>query len=357
MISWQTLPVVAATLLTSCGTLPDARAPRFNSIAVECEPTASTVAAIRQIVQADAESGFSGTVLVGTSRRVLLAEGVGSPDGGRIDPANRFWIASLGKQFAAAAIMKLASEGKLRLDDGLGTTLPDTPPDKSAITLRQLLSHTSGLGQSYVSEGHIDRETAVRLMLAQPLDGPPGSAFRYSNSNIQLAAAVVEVVSGQTYAEFVNRQLWRPAELRATGFAGDAGASAVVPVPGQLPERLRRRFWGEQGVYSSAPDLYRWYTALSRGQVLQQSLVREMFEPAVKISEGHATLGWFRGRTETGNDYIFLRGNEDFGANALLYAYPARDIIVVVLTHAGQAGEDRSWSRKVLGQIEAQLGL
>ena len=299
---------------------------------------------------------FAGAALVARGSAILLANGYGKLAGTPLRSDSRFWIASAGKQFTAAAIMRLVETGKVGLDDPLRRFFPRAPSDKAAITVRQLLSHSSGFGQSYVSEERRARAQAVEAMLADPLKGPPGSGFRYSNTNIQLAAAIVEIVSGQSYADFVQRQLWHRAGLRSTGFAGSAGAARVVAIKGELPARLKRSYWGEQGIYSSATDLYRWYRALATGRVLRPASVQTMFAPATKIGEGYATLGWFRGRTERGNDYIFVRGNEDFGANSVFYAYPKQHIVIVILSHAGDQG-DLSWSRTVLQSLQSQLGL
>lgn len=302
--------------------------------------------------------GFSGVVLVARGSDVLLWQACGTAGRTPIRRDSKFWIASAGKPFVAAAVMKLVEDGKVRLDDPLDRVLPGTPADKAGITVRQLLSHTSGLAQSYASEGQTARAEAVRRMLAEPLAGAPGDKFRYSNSNIQLAAAIVETASGMPYGRFVARELWRRAGLRATGQAGDAGARSVTPVRGALPGRLRRPYWGEQGVYSNAGDLLRWWRALAPGHLLQTASVAEMFKPVVKIGEGYATEGWFRGVTAQGNDFIFARGNEDFGPNALIYGYPKSDVVIIVLTHAGDApGKDLSWSRYVQRSLEMQLRL
>lgn len=302
--------------------------------------------------------GFSGAVLVARGSTVLLSEAHGSVGRVPIRLQSKFWVASAGKQFVAAAIMKLVERGKVRLDDPLSRFLPEAPRDKAGITVRQLLSHTSGFSQSYVSEEQTTRAEAVRRMLAEPLAGIPGIKFGYSNINIQLAAAIIEAASGMPYGQFVQRELWVPAGLRRTGQAGDRGARSVMPTTGALPRRLGRHFWGEQGVYSTVVDLFRWYRALDRGQLLQPASVAEMFKPVVKIGEGYATEGWFRGTTASGNDFIFVRGNEDFGANGLLYAYPQQDVVIVVLTHAGDVpGKDTSWSRYVHHSLEQQLGL
>ncbi|MGQ0588947.1 MAG: serine hydrolase domain-containing protein [Sphingosinicella sp.] len=300
------------------------------------------------LVDAHVANGFSGAVLAARGDEVLLSRGAD----------DRFWIASTAKQFVAAAVVKLVEQGRLGLDDPLSRFFPDAPADKAAITLRQLLSHMSGIGQSYVSERLGERAPAVAAMFAEPLAGPPGSGFRYSNSNIQLAVAVVEAVSGMSYPEFARSVLWAPAGLADTGFAGGEVTATVSPIEGALPPRLIQGFWGGEGVFSSAHDLYRWVRALRSGRAMRRASADLMFAPVqgATISEGAAALGWFVGHAPSGATRVFIRGNEDFGANSLIYYYPEHDITIIVLTHAGDAGE-LSWSRTVHADVERALGL
>jgi len=321
------------------------------------EPTVVGRHDLRSVVDGHVRKGFSGVVLVARGGEYLLFDGFGMVDGRLLEQGSRFWIASTGKQFTSAAILYLVDRGRLRLDDPISRFLPDVPEEKRAITVRQLLSHTSGLGQSYVSEEHGSREAAVAAMLAEPLEGAPGASFRYSNSNYQLAAAIVEVVSGASYAHFVEDNLWAPVGLTDTGFSGPETSSSVSPPLVQLPERLLVSHWGEQGLFSSAGDLLRWYKALRAGQLLSESSLTDLFSPIVPISEGQSALGWFIGTSAAGNRMVFTRGNDDFGANSLIYAYPDQDVVIVILTHAGDAEADISWSRRVHRDLEVSLGL
>jgi CubicO group peptidase (beta-lactamase class C family) len=193
-------------------------------------------------------------------------------------------------------------------------------------------------------------------MLREPLIDPPGARFHYSNSNYQLAVAIVEVVSRVPYRDFV-RSMWKKARLVRTGFSGDPGADGVAPAASPLPGRLRNPGWGGEGIYSTVGDLFAWYRALRNGRIISRSRADVLFSPVAPIGEGQTALGWFLGRTSEGIARIFTRGNEDFGANSLLYAYPDSGTVVVVLTHAGDASDELSWSRSVLQKIEDALGL
>ena len=303
-------------------------------------------------IRAEVARGFSGAVLVTRSGQALVDRGYGSLRGSAVRKDSRFWIASVGKSFTSAAVLLCRDRGLLTLDDPLSRFFPEAPADKRGITVRQLLSHTSGFGQSYVSEDASDRATAVTKMLAEPLTKRPGEGFQYSNTNYQLAVAIVEVASGRPYHQFVREELWSRADLRNTGFAGEPGAREVAAVRGKLPSRLTQVTWGGEGLFSTTADLARWYRALRSGPVLSRTGKDDLFAPVARIGEGETALGWFVGRAADGSERIFTRGNEDFGANALLYAYPESDTVVVVLTHAGDAGGDTSWSRRVLEKVE-----
>jgi CubicO group peptidase (beta-lactamase class C family) len=322
-----------------------------------CQPDrAIDTAELNKILYQAVKEGFSGSVLISQKDTVILHKGLGTIAGRPVEKNDRFWIASSGKQFVSAAIIKLSDQGNLKLSDSLGRFFLECPADKKMITIFQLLTHTSGLGQSYVSEALNSRTIALKRIFAEPLAGPPGEKFRYSNINIQLCAAIIEQVSGISYKKYVTRNLFRPAHLDRTGFAGDSGAALVSPIADTLPVRLIKRYWGEQGVYSTTGDLYKWWIALQSGKIVSLSGLKQLFKPAVQISEGQAALCWFTGKTLRGNQYIFTRGNEDFGANSLVYAYPDRQLVIIILTHAGDMG-DYSWSRKLQNAISDSLNL
>lgn len=324
-------------------------------MASACATAPSEAHELRAIVERRVAQGFSGVVVVARREHVLLSDAFGELGGRTVLRDDRFWIASTGKQFVATAVLLLAQQGRLDIDAPLSAFFADAPADKAPITVRQLLAHTSGLGQSYASELQSNRESAVAAMFAEPLQGRPGDAFRYSNSNSQLAVAIVEVVSGASYQDFARDALFARARLTDTGFSG-SGVD-VAPTLEPLPERLTRAYWGGQGIYSNADDLFRWYRALNAGVILNEMSIETMFRQHAHIGEGDAGLGWFMTRSPQERQVRFTRGNEDFGANSLIYGYPDGDVVIVVLTHAGDAPDDMSWSRSVHRDIEAALAL
>jgi CubicO group peptidase (beta-lactamase class C family) len=310
---------------------------------------------IDKAVRVEVANGFSGSVLVVRGNVVLLDKGYGAIRGVTISPKSRFWIASVGKQFTSAAILRCRDASWLTLDDPIARFFPTAPGDKRAIKIRQLLAHLSGFDQTYASEGTTNRADAVNRMLSNPLIDTPGHQFHYSNDNYELAAAIVEVASGDDYKDFVIKNFFQHEGLRDTGFAASPGAQSVVPARNPTPARLSIPGWGEAGVYSTTRDLLKWYRALSSGSVLSRKSVDELFAPVAPIGEGQTALGWFLGKSGNGATYIFTRGNEDWGPNSLLYAYPESGVVIVVLTHSGDSNGDLSWSRFIHVKIQKLL--
>lgn len=317
---------------------------------------ASKADSLSAAIEREVRAGFSGSVLIVADDHVLVDRGFGSLHGYAFATSTRFWIASMGKQFVSALLVKLQDEGKLSLADPLVRFIPDAPADKQGITLLQLLSHTSGLPQGYEGEAAAGGADAIRRILAVPLAETPGGKFQYSNDNYQLAAAIAERVGGRSYGELLQQELLAPLRLHDTGL-GEAARDHIAPTREATPVRLARRSWGIEGTYSTTHDLLAWFRALRSGRVVSSAGVQELFAPVTPIQEGQAALGWFWRRTPLGTECLFSRGNDDFGPNALLYAYPAKKTIVIVLSHAGEKNDDLSYSRGMLQAVETALKL
>lgn len=315
---------------------------------------ADWIGGVEQAVAGEVRSGFEGAVLVARGDRIVVdAEYPGRAN--TSTGGSRFILSSTAKQFVAAALLTCQERKLLSLDDSIDRFFPGAPASLAAVTVRQLLTHTSGLPPSYAAEDATTRDEAVRAILSLAPTVPPGTQFQYSADNYQLAAAIVEVVTRTAYAAFLERELLMPAGLRDTGRITAANAALLAPLAGELPPRLLRDTWGMQGYYSTADDLFAWYRALHAGVILKPASVEQLFTPSVKIKEGHTALGWFVGRTDGGATRLFTRGNDDFGANSLIYVYPETDTVVVVLSHAGNNDREVSWSRSMLASIEVAL--
>jgi len=255
--------------------------------------------------------GFSGAVLAARRGQVLLNKGYGFADEANGEPYTCdtvFDIASVSKQFTAAAVLALEMDGKLRVEDTLGRFFPGAPADKAVITLHQLLTHTSGmpdvLGAEYEPVG---RDEMLRRAFAAPLLLRP-RRFRYSNAGYSVLAAVVEVAAGRPLGDFMRERLFLPAGMHHTGFRLSSEDRHRLPqgygmdgpwgTPLDHPWAADGPWWnlrGNGGVLTTTGDMYRWHLALGGDRVLSGPERVKLLTPYVP--EGHGTparyaYGW-----------------------------------------------------------------
>jgi CubicO group peptidase (beta-lactamase class C family) len=220
---------------------------------------------------------FSGSVLVARDGHVLFRKSYGManyelsvPNGEKI----KFHIASVSKTFTAAAVVVLAQEGKLKLNDPLSKWIPDYLNGEK-ITVEQMLTHRSGLPDYYSLPDYPARKgQAVTLpeliawVKTKPLDFLPGSKTRYSNTGYAFLAYIIEQVSGRPYEQFVAEELFKPAGMKDSGtFRDDAlipeRAAGYQPWVGKeglrnAPAYDKMILTGAASLYSTTDDLYAW---------------------------------------------------------------------------------------------------
>ena len=259
-------------------------------------------------------------------------------------PATDYRLASVTKQFTAAAILLLAEDGRLDLADPVGRWLPSLPPRPAAATLHQLLTHTSGLldYEDFVPEA---ATTQVRdadvLRLLEPHDRtlfPPGSDYRYSNSGYALLALVVAKASGRAFPAFLRENIFLPLGMDATLARVDEGPPVAHRAYGHsLVEGAWQRtdqsptsaVLGDGGVYSSIDDLAKWDAALYDDRLLSAGSRRLAFTPHATTDDPSVRYGY--GWRVTG-DTLWHSG-ETIGFRNVIVRWPSRRLTVVVLTN------------------------
>lgn len=274
---------------------------------------AAIAAAVRAHVRrAGADDRFAGVVLVARGDRVLVHEAVGMADAARGVPnttATRFPIFSVGKLFTGVAVAQLAAAGRLALDSSLAAALPAYPNREAAarVTLRQLLTHTAGLPEPFHSPRFhgAARDASHAALLATfadaPLEQEPGSGFRYGNGNYVALAAVVERVSGRSFAEYLDEHVWRAAGVtRAVNAAGDTATAVgygrfttrdplaldpLTAAPGD-DAGTRQPARGFGGGAYTAEELFRVARALRAGRLLPAAWVDSMATGRVALAPG-----------------------------------------------------------------------
>jgi len=179
--------------------------------------------------------GYSGTVLVAVDGKVILRKGYGFADREKRianRPGTLFDMGSLAKNFTAAAILRLETDGKLRVEDPISKFLQDVPEDKRSITVHQLLTHTAGVTGPEHGYQVISKKDAIHGILATPLQFQPGSKWAYSNAGFVLLAAVIESASGESYQEYMIRNIFVRQDCPPLVFGGrDYRISLLAGLP------------------------------------------------------------------------------------------------------------------------------
>jgi CubicO group peptidase (beta-lactamase class C family) len=263
-------------------------------------------------------------------------------------PATNYRLASVTKQFTAAAILLLAQDQKLTVDDPVTRWLPSLPAAADGVTIRHLLTHTSGLiDYEDVMEGITvplrDADVLRLLEKHDRLNFRPGSGYRYSNSGYALLALIVERASGQTFAAFLHNRIFMPLGMSNT-VALEEGISTVanraygysLATDGwkRTDQSLTSAVLGDGGVYSSIDDLARWDAALNGTLILSAESLRQAFTPATDTDVAGAQygFGWFL------KDGGMYHTGETIGFRNAIVRDPARRLTVVILTNRNEPG-------------------
>jgi CubicO group peptidase (beta-lactamase class C family) len=293
-----------------------------------------------------ARAGWSGAALVARGGEVVLARGYGPGDlqGQRTNEATTlFEIASLSKQFTAAAVLKLEQQGKLELDDSIAKLLPGVPAHSKAITIHHLLTHTSGVPRENASGRGEDLEAAVRGYLGTGPRGKPGQRFEYWNGGYALLAGIVERASGKGFTEYCESELFAPAGLADTGFTGDADLPAGRAAIGRSGSGAPRsalehpygsfgyQYRGMGGVVTTVLDLWKWERALEGTSVLGAPARKRLFTPL----EGGYACGWYVTTAEGGGER-HSHGGSVRGFVCEMRCIPSDGVAVIVLSNTDE---------------------
>jgi CubicO group peptidase (beta-lactamase class C family) len=301
---------------------------------------------IAAAVDSQADAGFTGAVLVADGGKVIYAAGVGTSGPGAKSPPNTantlFEIASLSKQFTAAALLVLQQEGKLNLDDPIAEHFKKVPEESRGITLRHLLQHTSGIPATNSTDGGTKVSRVLPLFLKGGPMREPGSRFEYWNQGYALASAAVDEVHRRGFVELSCRSLFKPAGLTSTGFTGDKPSRKQSVATGHGSGDPRSAFdhpygqfgyqyQGMGGVVTNVWDLWRWDRILSTDKLLTDASRKAMFQPG----RGDYGLGWYI--REVDGETVHSHGGRVRGFLADMRRYPARDACVIVLSNLDTA--------------------
>lgn len=320
-------------------------------VAVSLAQNQDNIGRMEQVVQSYASGKkFMGSVLVARDSKVVFEKSYGSanlewdiPN----SPTTKFRLGSITKQFTAACILLLEERGKLKVEDAVKKYMPDAPAAWDKITIFNLLTHTSGIPSftgfpDYESTEAIPTtpEKLVARFRDKPLDFQPGEKWNYSNSGYVLLGYLIEKISGQSYSDFVQQNIFTPLGMKDSGYDSN---SAIIPhrAAGYAPGPngpVNAGFihmsipFSAGALYSTAEDLLRWEQGLFGGKLLSPASLEKMTTP---FKENYA----FGLGVSTVNGHKVIQHNGGIeGFNTALAYYPDDKLIVAVLGNLnGQA--------------------
>lgn len=306
--------------------------------------------------QALATTGVpSASVSIVQNGKVVYANAYGKA---RLDPATpaqpgmRYSIGSISKQFTATAILMLAEEGKLRLDDHVAKFVPGLTRGNE-VTIRQLLSHTSGYQdywpQDYVPPLMLEPTTAQKILdlwARKPLDFDPGTRWQYSNTNYVIAGLIVEKASGMPLLEFLRNRIFKPLGMQSVADVNESTLTATDPTgyfryalgpPRPAPKEGRGWLFAAGELAMTADDLQKWNMSIINQTLLKPASYREL-ETEVLLKDGSPTgyaLGI--GVARWNGHRVLQHGGEVSGFTSTSMLLPDDRVAIVVLTNQDAA--------------------
>ena len=298
---------------------------------------------------------FHGSVLIAKNGKVVFKEHYGYADfkeRTKIDDNSVFQLASVSKQFTAAAVLILKDRKQLSLDDKVTKFFPDFPYEE--VNIRHLLNHTSGLPKYFwLAEHKWDKEYApsndemMDLIAEHKLDRffRAGSNFGYSNTGYFVLSAIVEKVSNKEFGQFLQDEIFVPLNMRQT-FVYRFGQDSIKE--DQLSGyRLYRRRWhapikgtvndavvGDKNVYSTTEDMLKWVQGLNSGRLISSQSLEEMYSKGVTRYNRQVPYGFgFRIKEDDAQKVIYHNGRWN-GFSTSLMQYPDDDLVVITLEHS-----------------------
>lgn len=311
--------------------------------------------AVRALVDSThAAGGFDGAVLVWTNGRTASAT-AGFADRAARRPwtlATRAPWASVSKLVTAAAVLQLAAEGRLRLDDDARPAVPalaSGPP----VTVRQLLAHLSGAAtepddEAFYGPDPLATRRRMDSVLAGPRRDAPGASWRYNNLDYVALERVVAAADGRPYAASIEARVLRPLGLRAVRMgAGVEAVGNVVDAAGATPARLSDAallaFGGAGGLVGDVRDLLKLGRALARGRLLAPAL-RDTLATAPPRSRSALSVWAYEVEGPRGRTRVIERQGWIAGNRALLLVVPETGAVVAVLASTSTADLGRTAS-------------
>lgn len=307
---------------------------------------------IDQFVNGQTRKGkFSGTVLVAHHGKVVLMKGYGYADQDKKllnSSGTKFYIGSVTKPFVAVLVMRLVEERKIKLDELIGTYLPQLNPQIGRrVKVKHLLQQTSGIKDytestlfcSAAQRFPIDPQGYLACINELGFDFEPGSKFSYSNSNYYLLGVLLEHVSGMRFGELLQSQLLKPLGMANTGYElikpESLAQGYTIDKDSLIATQIKHisKAYSAGGMYSTVDDLYKFDQALRGEKLLKKSSLDAIFAENKAVEPSYYGYGWYVGYDPGMSDQRTFHEGGLAGFSACLDRYLTNNLCIIVLSN------------------------
>ena len=264
-------------------------------------------------------------------------------------PENVFEIGSITKQFTAVSILMLLEQGKLSLDDEITKFLPEYPTHGKTITIHHLLTHTSGI-KSYTnmqSFGEVVRKDMTPIEMIdffknEPMEFDPGEKYNYNNSGFFILGYIIEHISGMTYTEFLQENIFNPLNMtssyygshtklienRASGYQENNGFANAIYISLSLP-------YAAGSIMSNVDDMLKWQTAINSNTLVKRETIKKAFTNYTLNNGEPINYGYGWSRNDLNGIPSIEHGGGIPGYTTMGIYVPSEDVYVIILTNCG----------------------
>jgi CubicO group peptidase (beta-lactamase class C family) len=285
-----------------------------------------------------------------------------------VKPETIFQSGSVGKQFTAMAVMMLVEEGKLGLEDPLVKHFPDAPATWKGITVRHLLTHTSGI-KDWEGKTDLDyrkdytEDELVKIAMKLPPDFAPGTQWSYSNTGYVLLGVLVHKASGKFYGDFLTERVFSPLGMASTRIISESDIVRNRAAGYTLDKgKLQNQEWvspslnttADGSLYITVLDMAKWDAALLARRFLKPESYAAMWSPVKLRAGGSYPYGFAWGFDVQRGEPVIEHGGSWQGFRTAIVRYPGRKLTVIVLANLAQAEPERL-ATTVAGLVEPAL--
>lgn len=266
-----------------------------------------------------------------------------------VKPETVFEIGSITKQFTAAGIMMLAEEGKLSVDDKIAMHLSSIPSTWTNVTIRHLMTHTSGIKSytgldGYQLTRHLTQAQFIKAIGQEPLEFAPGQSWKYCNTGFSLLGYIIENVSGRNYWDFMSQRIFQPLGMNTTT---NRLPGLIIPNRAAGYEQTNHvhinrdydltEVFSAGAIASTVGDLAKWSAALDGTTLLKAASKEQMWTPT-NLPDAKSTkygFGWYV-ETLEGHKNIG-HGGSTSGFSATIQRFPDDKLAIIILTNTDEA--------------------